>query len=141
VRVTRCFLVDDDIDDRDIFHLALSEIEPAAEIQWASNGPDALDLLRSSTDFPDYIFIDLNMPGMRGTECLKEIKKLPGLKNVQTVMYSTSAVRRDIEEAGANGAAHFLKKPSTIVALVRMLKSVFEGKVKSFYYEDGQVNS
>lgn len=141
MHVIRCLLVDDDVDDREIFNLALTEIEPSIEVAWAASGLEALTRLSGDDGKPDFIFLDLNMPGMRGTECLKSIKRLPAVEHVPVLIYSTSAHRKDIEETATLGAAHFLKKPSTIVALVMMLRDVFEGKVKSFYYEDGSGDS
>ena len=37
---------------------------------------------------PDYIFLDLNMPGMDGLKCLDEIKKTKELHNVPVILYS-----------------------------------------------------
>jgi CheY-like chemotaxis protein len=63
-----CLLVDDDEDDKEIFSLALTEANPSIKCVVASDGHEALSLLRDGSFIPDYIFLDLNMPLMSGKE-------------------------------------------------------------------------
>lgn len=124
-----CFLVDDDIDDIEIFNIALQELDDDIEFFSANNGTEALKMLdKNPTFIPDFIFLDLNMPLMSGKQCLTEIKKVQRLKDVPVVIYSTSSSERDIEETKRLGAAHFLTKPSSITALSESLIRLFKSK-------------
>ena len=60
-----CFLIDDDIDDQEIFGLAIKEIDYSIQCTFANDGAEALQKLSTTAlnFLPDYIFLDLNMPG------------------------------------------------------------------------------
>jgi CheY-like chemotaxis protein len=69
------YMIDDDIEDQEIFLEILGEIDVSIKCLNFFNGSDALDqLLSKGTILPDFIFIDLNMPVMNGYEFLKEVK-------------------------------------------------------------------
>ena len=70
-------LVDDDIDDHEIFCMALENLENCYKCIFAKDGIEALEILKNEEIFiPDIIFLDLNMPRMNGIDCLYEIKKI-----------------------------------------------------------------
>src|SRR5690348_12426970 len=93
-----CLLIDDDPDDREIFGIALEEVDKVCRYITTENGIEALELLEDSTSIPDFIFLDLNMPLMDGKECLREIKKIPHLNRVPVIIYSTSSYEKDVED-------------------------------------------
>lgn len=129
----KCFLIDDDEDDREIFSIALSETDHCNTCVTASNGEDALRILNTEPDFtPDYIFLDLNMPLMNGKTCLKELRKIDRLKDVPIIIFTTSSYARDIEDTLNLGASHYLVKPSSISSLTKILLSFFEGNRTEF---------
>lgn len=105
-------VVDDDHEDVEIFKEALHDIDPYITCITAINGNDALDVLSLLETYPDYIFLDLNMPCLNGKQCLSKIKTLEHLKNIPVIIYSTSKAVSDIEEVKALGAAYFLTKPT-----------------------------
>ena len=111
-------IVDDDVDDIEFFCEALTEIDASVQYLTALNGVDALNKLRSDENvLPHVIFLDLNMPRMDGKQLLKELKNDYVLKDIPTIIYSTSSMPTDIEEAMALGATHFLTKPSSFKKL------------------------
>jgi CheY-like chemotaxis protein len=120
-----CLLVDDDEDDKEIFCLALQRIDPAIECTTASDGLEALSILKNKSYVPGYIFLDLNMPRMNGKECLKEIKKQDHLSDVPVIIFSTSAAERDIEETRRLGASSFITKPPLVATLAKKLSDIF----------------
>ncbi len=120
-----CVLVDDDIDDRDIFGMALREAGPDVKLVEATDGEEALDLLRDQSFIPSFIFLDLNMPRMSGTECLKELRKYHHLHNVPIIVYSTSSAERDRSAAEVAGAQLYFTKPSSVGNLTDTLRTIF----------------
>jgi len=120
-----CLLIDDDPDDREIFCMALQEIDKSIKCVLANNGSDALTILKPLTFTPDFIFIDINMPGMNGIQCLTEIKKLDHLKDAKIIMYSTSAQPKIVELTKNLGANDFLVKPVTLDLLTEQLSTIF----------------
>jgi CheY-like chemotaxis protein len=121
-----CLLIDDDLDDQEIFALALEQVANNWICLVASSGLEAIRQLNDrSRVAPSYIFLDLNMPKMNGKECLKEIKKIQHLKNIPVVIYSTSSFRHDIIEAKNLGATDFITKPFTMHELIDVLDNFF----------------
>jgi len=124
-----CLLIDDDMDDQEIFALALDQLDNTFRCMTASNGLEALIYLKDkATTPPDYIFLDLNMPRMNGLECLKEIKKLRHLSPIPVTIYSTSSSKTDIAEARKYGAAAFITKPFSLIELTDTLRNFFHAQ-------------
>jgi CheY-like chemotaxis protein len=121
-----CLLIDDDIDDQEIFCLALDKISFPFDCHIANNGFEALQKLEEKSVLPDYIFLDLNMPRMNGKECLRELKKNPRLRNIPVVIYSTSSSLSDINDTKALGAKDFIIKPFSLDALTEKLNHFFQ---------------
>jgi CheY-like chemotaxis protein len=118
------FLVDDDMDDQEIFKSALAKVDEDLALLTATNGYDALQVLSSATKLPDYIFVDLNMPRMSGLQFLKEIKNNNTLKNIPVIIYTTSSNPNDITKTRELGADDFITKPSRFSDLCRLLQSL-----------------
>src|SRR5688500_15236129 len=123
-----CLLIDDDIDDQEIFCLALDKIIFPFECYIASNGFEALRKLDENTVLPDYIFLDLNMPRMNVKECLRELKKNPRLRNIPVVIYSTSSSLSDINDTKILGAKDFIIKPFSLDILTEQLNNFFHNQ-------------
>ena len=118
------FLVDDDIDDHEIFKSALAKVDEDLALLTATNGYEALDVLSAASTLPDYIFVDLNMPRMGGLQFLKEIKQTDTLKNIPVIIYSTSSNPGDIAKTKQLGAISFVTKPSRFSDLCSLLQSL-----------------
>jgi CheY-like chemotaxis protein len=123
----RCLLIDDDIDDQEIFMLALKDIGENIKCTLANNSADALKILRESEPgFYGVIFLDLNMPRVNGRQCLAEIKKIPAYQKVPVVIYTTSSDPKDKIETKQLGASDFISKPSNIDLLAKWLSNIFK---------------
>lgn len=122
-----CFLIDDDIDDQEIFTLVLKSVNPSISCVVANDGIEAVSKLKKEETFnPDYIFLDLNMPRMDGKECLQEIKKIDRLRQIPVIIYSTSSEQQDIVETRNLGAADYLEKQSSVAELKKKLAHFFK---------------
>ena len=118
------FLIDDDLDDHEIFKSALEKVDAGLVLQTATNGYDALKLLAAANTLPDYIFVDLNMPRMGGLQFLKEIKQTEALKDIPVIIYSTSSSPGDIAKTKELGAESFITKPSRFSDICSLLRSL-----------------
>jgi CheY-like chemotaxis protein len=105
-------LVDDDEDDRKLFCEAVGEVDKEIKCIAAVDGQEALLYLSDAANpVPDFIFLDLRMPGLSGQQCLEEIKEDARLASVPVIVYTTS---RDVKESATLkklGAVHFMSKP------------------------------
>jgi CheY-like chemotaxis protein len=118
------FLVDDDIDDHEIFKSALAKVNDDLALITATNGYEALEALSNANVLPDYIFVDLNMPRMGGMQFLKEIKQSNTLKDIPVIIYTTSSNPGDIAKTKELGAVSFVTKPSRFSELCSFLQSL-----------------
>jgi CheY-like chemotaxis protein len=123
--IMTCFLIDDDLDDQEFFTIALETISPEIKCLLADDGSEAITKFRSNEQIsPDLIFLDMRMPRMNGADTIKEIKKIDRLKNVPTILYSTSDTEIGTEEARKAGADYFFTKPTSIPDLAKVLNEV-----------------
>lgn len=123
----KCFLIDDDIDDQELFLMALDKLDRKVECKIASDGLQALQLLKENASYvPDFIFLDVNMPKMNGLQTLAEIKKLSNLRDTDVIMFSTSSERSVIETSKELGASKFQVKPTGLAALVNTLSNLLQ---------------
>ena len=124
---TTILLIDDDDDDRMLFKEALREISPSITIVEKTDCDEATDFLKSmGNNCPDYIFVDLNLPGTPGLKCLESIKEMKACENIPVYMYSTQITGSTKEKAFASGAAGAFQKPFTFDGIVTLLKGVLK---------------
>ena len=116
--------IDDDPDDYLIFCDALNEINPQARCQYKENGPTALAFLQEELVLPNYIFLDINMPGMDGAECLRRIKKDERLKDIPVIIFSTSLTPDEKHDYKQLGADESFVKPSRFDEIINFLKAL-----------------
>ncbi|CAN5364987.1 response regulator [soil metagenome] len=117
-------MIDDDLEDQDLFAETLHSIDSSIQCLSAVNGERALTLLRSLSIHPDYIFLDLNMPIMNGFEFLKEVRKLKQF-STPIYIYTTSSEKKHNDESIMLGASKFITKPSSQSELREILERVF----------------
>jgi CheY-like chemotaxis protein len=121
----RVMLADDDEDDRLFFREAFEEIKIKTTVTTLNNGIELMDYLnKPDIVLPHILFLDLNMPGKTGLDCLREIKVNDIFKNIAIAIYSTSSSDEDIEETFVQGANIYIKKPHDFVMLKSTLSEV-----------------
>jgi CheY-like chemotaxis protein len=118
-------LVDDDSDDSDLIFEVLSEIDVDVTYTYAMDGPEALTLLEGGYN-PGIIFLDINMPGMNGWQCLTKLKAHERYRDIPVVMYSTSSYQHEIQKAFELGALAFFTKPNHYSLLKKNIKVVLD---------------
>ena len=123
--VRRILIIDDDVDDQELFVEAIAELNAPFSCETASNGEDGLQKLGDpSFQLPDLIFLDLNMPRLNGKQCLERIKSSMQLRDIPVIIYSTSSQDNDVRDCIALGAVHFLTKPSSFNELCKSLSEI-----------------
>ncbi|MBN1264704.1 MAG: response regulator [Anaerolineales bacterium] len=109
---TPVLLVEDDAVDVLLVHRVFQTLNIRNTILEASNGEEALNMLRESdTPRPGLILLDLNMPRMNGFEFLSTIKADPELRSIPVVILTTSNEKRDVQECFECQCAGYLVKP------------------------------
>ncbi|TDP00268.1 MULTISPECIES: response regulator [unclassified Flavobacterium] len=122
----KIILAEDDKDDQELFKEALSATKIPSEVITVENGQELVNTLKDPAEpKPDIVFIDINMPVKGGKEALAEIKSDQELKEIPTVMLSTSNHPNDIEDTFNKGANLYIQKPSSFTGFILILKRVF----------------
>lgn len=121
------YLIDDDMDDVELFRDALEEVDPSVSLQYANDGHEAVRSLTQRTDkLPDLVFLDISMPVFSGLQCLASFKKDKQLRDLPVIIYSTSSQDREIKMAHELGALAFVTKPNDFRVLKRILTLILE---------------
>ena len=122
-------LVDDSVADRILFGEILKTIDPAVKYLSLTSGEEAVDYLKAHRDeLPDFIFLDVNMPGMNGIETLRALKKLVDTDSVNIYMYSTAHPQSYEETARLLGAQACIQKnmnlDDSLTQITELIKSM-----------------
>jgi CheY-like chemotaxis protein len=122
--ISNIVLAEDDIDDQNIFQIALEEIDSAIRTQFVSNGKELLTLLQTAQ--PDLLFLDLDMPYKNGLECLVEMKNDLQLEKIPVVVFSSTTKPSNIQTAYEMGAHLFFIKPPIYSDYLSSIKAIFK---------------
>jgi CheY-like chemotaxis protein len=76
-----------------------------------------------TTETPDMIFLDINMPGVSGFEILGYVGREPRLMRVPVFICSSDDQPQTYQQAMRSGARDFLLKPVTIDVLEAALQT------------------
>src|SRR5574339_711484 len=73
----------------------------------------------------DIVIMDINLPGMNGIECIRQVKdKSPGTQFMMFTVYENDEKVFEALKAGASG---YLLKNTGLVQLIEALKELFNG--------------
>ncbi|MGB1141100.1 MAG: two-component system response regulator [Halioglobus sp.] len=75
----------------------------------AANGEEAVRLFTSER--PDLVFLDVEMPGMTGLEACQQIRELPQGESIPIMIVTGSDDRQSIDEGFEAGATQYKTKP------------------------------
>src|SRR5690349_18486741 len=133
-------LIDDDEDEMEIFSEALDEINKPMSCIQSTSATAAMSVLDYMV--PDYIFLDLSMPGINGLRCLEEIKKIKNLSKVPVILYSNFINEDTSQKAIELGAAACIKKPQKVSELAEILNEIFsmDLELKNVFFSGGKNN-
>ncbi|MBO9562128.1 MAG: response regulator [Niastella sp.] len=96
--------VDDDAEDRMLFADAVKAIDGEYHLEMASDGLDALSMLKNpGAHLPSLLIVDLNMPGMGGLELIRSLKTDSRLADLPTIVFTTSGSSTDRQECARYG--------------------------------------
>ena len=119
-------VVDDEADVAEMFRQRFRrEMRQGTYVlHFALSAEEALQKLKDEIE-PQLIVIlsDINMPGMDGKSCLKEIRKEKKFDSVNVVIYSTNCFPKDIEQIESLGAV-FIRKANSFSDLCAMVKTL-----------------
>lgn len=119
-------LIDDDQDDLDIMKQAIEAVDSSLSCLCFIYPEEALRVLLGEEWLllPDFVFIDINMPGISGDKCLKALRQRSDFDNIVITLYSTSMPDTVAEALKAAGADFVFEKPVRMKGYVDVLNNI-----------------
>jgi len=113
----RILVVEDDIDAARSLTWILRDM--GHDVEYAINGYVAIDVAEKLR--PEFVFLDLALPGMNGFEVCRRLKRTPGFDGTRIIAvsaYSQEEYRTRAREVGCDG---YIVKPLDPAILVLLL--------------------
>ena len=115
---TRILVVEDWADNQRILHDLLRRV--GYEILEAVTGDERVTL--ATTQHPDLILMDIQLPGMDGYEATRRIKTDPELHHIPIIAVTSYALSGDDAQAFAAGCDSYVAKPFSPRALLAKVR-------------------
>ena len=125
-------LVEDDANDVFFMRRAMKLAGMLDPLQVAPDGRHAIHYLegrgeysdRTQFPLPALVLLDLKLPHVMGLDVLKWIRDQPELKPVIVIVFTSSKLPLDIDQAYVRGANSYLVKPSSPAELPQMVRMI-----------------
>ena len=119
----RVLLIEDDQEIRNSFSLIVNSSQNYVVVNGYSNCEDAIKHLQA--DRPDYVLMDIELPGMNGIKGTRIIKdKFPSAEVVMVTVYEDSDLVFEALKAGASG---YITKSANYQELLAALDEIARG--------------
>jgi two-component system, response regulator len=127
-------VVEDDEDDYFLIASTLKHTKFDCDVRWVQNGEEAMSYLLRQNEWqdpikspsPSLILLDINLPKKNGLEVLQEIQQNPTLKNLLTIVLTSSKNKANIIEAYDFGANSYVQKPAEIDQFTKGMQLLLE---------------
>jgi CheY-like chemotaxis protein len=111
-------IIDDNRNTADALHQMLDVLDLPTRVAYGSSA--AMSLLGSFV--PRFICLDINMPGVDGTEILAYLKREPRLMKVPVIIITSDDQPETRQRVMRGGAQAVIIKPATMDALETAMK-------------------
>jgi two-component system cell cycle response regulator DivK len=116
----KILLVEDNEMNRDMLSRRLKRKE--FDVLMAVDGSECMQVL--SSQHPDLILMDINLPGRDGYELTREIKANPSTKSIPVIALTAHAMSGDREKSIAAGCDDYDTKPVDFKRLLGKIHSL-----------------
>ena len=120
----RIVIADDDPHLRLLVRSTLEQ--PGCEVLEASDGPSALELVRSET--PDLLILDWMMPNQSGIDVLRALREDSRTSDAPVIMLTGRSDRADRRAAILLGIRGYLARPFSPRELIELVDKVLRGE-------------
>ncbi len=132
-------IVDDEPLNREIIEFYLENED--YKLSFASNGAEALEILKLVAHKIDVLLLDRMMPVMTGLELMEIIQQDPALKNIPVILQTARSTKEDIKEGIDAGAYFYLTKPFDEDVLLSMVGSAVAESKKAVRVQQSLMES
>jgi DNA-binding NarL/FixJ family response regulator len=115
------------VEDNDQLRATLARVLARAEgFRFLNQYPSAEEALKAlPTEPPDVVLMDINLPGMNGVECVRQLKQT--LPKIQIIMLTVYEDTENIFNALAAGATGYMLKRTPRAELLDAIREVNQG--------------
>ncbi|MFC1592584.1 response regulator [Candidatus Omnitrophota bacterium] len=113
-------IVDDNREIRDVLGSFLSK--KGYKVLQASSGEEALMKIKAEVEKPQFVLLDMRMPGMDGLGTLREVKNLDD--SIKVAMLTSAQEEHIMQEAMKLGADDYIIKPCDLNKLDTLITSI-----------------
>ncbi len=139
--IVNVLLVDDDRDDYLIFKSALEHQVFRTHLERVSSGDGLFELLADqNATWPHVIFLDINMIGKNGYDCLLEMKESKRLDKIPIVIYSTCYEEFVADVLYDMGANFYIKKPAEFTNVRKLIEKALCFVTENEHYSPTRKN-
>ncbi len=116
----RILIVDDDV--RNVFALTSALEQHGIDVVYAENGEAGLETLRKEPEI-DLVLMDVMMPGMDGYTAMREIRRMPSMRDLPVIALTAKAMPGDRDNSISAGASDYVTKPVDVDQLLSVFRS------------------
>jgi CheY-like chemotaxis protein len=108
-------LIDDDLEDQEIFVLALNIAFPEAQCSCCTSCPEAIEKINNKIiSIPEFIFMDMDIPKSGGIDCIRLLNEAAPLGKTKLIIISGSTPHFALSELLQVGVKKVIKKRGSI---------------------------
>jgi CheY-like chemotaxis protein len=111
--------IEDNVSNIELVENILSNQREGIRLLYTTNGHEALEFAIEHK--PDLILLDLDLPGIHGTEVFAKLQANAKTKSIPVVIISADAMPKQIETLMMAGAKDYLTKPFDILMFLQMV--------------------
>ena len=116
-----CVFINSNPADRAIFVTALFDISPKTICFIVDDDREAFEILEEESIVPDYIFIELSMPGIDGIKFLRKIRKVNTLRKIPVIVHCATSEPINISALKERGAFAIYQRPYNYIGMCNVL--------------------
>ena len=120
--MTKILIAEDERDIRELVNFSL-QFGGFTVVQ-AANGAEAVE--QAQKELPDLILMDVRMPKMTGYEACRQMKSMPGLRDIPVVFLSAKGQESEIQTGLESGAEEYILKSFAPDELVKQVQAVLD---------------
>lgn len=119
----KVLIIDDEEDVRSVANLSLTRVGGMTVVE-AAGGEEGLALARAER--PDFILLDLMMPGMDGAATLRALQSDPRTSDIPVVFLTAKAMASEVRRLRDLGAKGVVVKPFNPMTLAAEVRAVLD---------------
>ncbi len=119
----KVLIIDDDV--RNVFALTSVFERCGAQVLYAENGREGIDVLERTEDVA-LVLMDVMMPELDGYATTEAIRRMPQFTDLPIIALTAKAMKGDREKSISAGASDYIPKPVDVEHLLRVMRQWLE---------------